>query len=51
MAGSSLKDLPYDQRPQERLERLGAPALADRELLAMILRSGTAKKRCALSGR
>ena len=44
MAGSSLKDLPDDQRPQERLERLGAPALADRELLAMILRSGTAKK-------
>ena len=44
MAGSSLKDLPADQRPQERLERLGAPARADRELLAMILRSGTAKK-------
>ena len=44
MARVSLKDLPNDQRPQERLERLGAPALADRELLAMILRSGTAKK-------
>jgi len=29
------------ERPQERLERLGAEALSDRELLAMILRSGT----------
>ena len=39
-----LKDLPKDDRPQERLQRLGAPALADRELLAMIIRSGTSKK-------
>jgi len=39
-----LKDLPKEDRPQERLERLGAPALADRELLAMIIRSGTSKK-------
>jgi DNA repair protein RadC len=28
------------ERPQERLERLGAAALSDRELIAMILRSG-----------
>ncbi|MGB0743881.1 MAG: RadC family protein [Opitutales bacterium] len=28
------------ERPQERLDRLGASALSDRELLAMILRSG-----------
>jgi len=28
-------------RPQERLERLGAAALSDTELLAMLLRSGT----------
>ena len=41
---SRLKDLPAHARPQERLERLGAPALADRELLAMIIRSGTAQK-------
>ena len=39
-----LKDLPKEDRPQERLEILGAPALADRELLAMIIRSGTSKK-------
>ena len=41
MTGVSLKDLPPEERPQERLERLGAHALADRELLAMIIRSGT----------
>jgi DNA repair protein RadC len=38
-----LKDLPASERPQERLERLGARALSDRELLAMVLRSGTSK--------
>ncbi|MDG1138716.1 MAG: DNA repair protein RadC [Opitutales bacterium] len=41
MPGVLLKDLPQQERPQERLERLGAHALADRELLAMIIRSGT----------
>ena len=39
----SIKDLPPDERPQERLEKLGAKALNDRELLAMLIRSGTAK--------
>ena len=29
------------ERPQERLENLGVEALSDRELLAMILRTGT----------
>ena len=43
-AATQLKDLPLEERPQERLERLGAGALSDRELLAMIIRSGTAKK-------
>ena len=38
-----LKDLPASERPQERLESLGARALSDRELLAMLLRSGTSK--------
>ena len=36
-----LRDLPPHERPQERLESLGATALADRELLAMLVRSGT----------
>ena len=35
-----MRDMLASERPQERLERLGAPALSDRELLAMILRSG-----------
>jgi DNA repair protein RadC len=48
---SRLKDLPQEDRPQERLERLGAPALADRELLAMIIRSGHCEKRCSCSCR
>ena len=36
-----LQVLPLGERPQERLERLGAAALSDAELLAMLLRSGT----------
>jgi DNA repair protein RadC len=35
-----LRDLPADQWPQERLERLGAAALTDTELIAILLRSG-----------
>ena len=44
VAGNTLKNLPPEERPQERLERLGAASLADRELLAMIIRSGTTNK-------
>ena len=43
-ASSLFKNLPPEERPQERLERLGASALSDRELLAMIIRSGTSEK-------
>jgi len=35
-----IKDMVASERPQERLARHGAGALSDRELLAMILRSG-----------
>jgi DNA repair protein RadC len=38
---SRIQILPIAERPQERLERFGACALSDTELLAMILRSGT----------
>lgn len=38
-----LGRLPAEQRPQERLERLGATALSDVELLALLLRSGTSR--------
>lgn len=37
----SLQQLAVHERPQERLERLGASALSDAELLAMLLRRGT----------
>lgn len=39
-----LKQLAEEGRPQERLERLGAEALSDVELLAMLLRSGSKQK-------
>lgn len=37
---SLLRDISVEERPQERMERLGAASLQDRELLAMLLRSG-----------
>ncbi|MDR2863957.1 MAG: DNA repair protein RadC [Puniceicoccales bacterium] len=37
-----LARLPSHERPQERLEKLGARALQDAELIAMLLRTGTA---------
>lgn len=36
-----LRETVLAERPQERLEKLGAGALSDTELLAMILRNGT----------
>lgn len=37
-----IKDIPEKQRPYERLERLGASALSDAELLSILIRSGRA---------
>jgi len=39
---TSLKDLPPDARPREKLLARGAAALSDGELLALLLRTGTA---------
>ena len=36
-----IRVMPAGERPQERLERFGAAALSDTELLAMLVRSGT----------
>lgn len=36
----TIKELPEDERPRERLEHYGAPALSTVELLAIILRTG-----------
>ncbi len=40
----SMKDLPPDARPREKLLARGASALSDAELLALLLRTGTAGK-------
>ena len=40
----SLRKLDPQDRPQERLEKLGPAPLTDRELLAMLIRSGTARR-------
>lgn len=39
-----LKDLPEDERPRERMMRLGAGALSHAELLAILLRTGSRKE-------
>jgi DNA repair protein RadC len=39
-----LSQLPPDARPREKLHRLGPSALADAELLALLLRTGTSKQ-------
>lgn len=40
-ANNRLLETAVTERPQERMDRLGAAALSDVELLAMLLRSGT----------
>ena len=40
-ASLTIKELPLDGRPREKLKALGAGALSDAELLAIILRVGT----------
>jgi len=39
-----LKDLPRDERPRERMMRLGAEALSHVELLAILLRTGNRRE-------
>ncbi len=38
---SAVRELPPEERPRERLARLGAEALSDAELLAVLFRTGT----------
>lgn len=40
MTGILLADIPPDERPRERMLRLGADALSDAELIALLLGSG-----------
>jgi DNA repair protein RadC len=38
--GLTIKDLPLEERPREKLKKLGAGALSNAELLAILLRTG-----------
>ena len=41
---TSVREMPEEDRPRERLTRLGPEALRDAELIAVLLRTGTAKE-------
>src|SRR5205814_2795467 len=38
---ATVRDIPADERPRERLEKYGAETLSTTDLLAIILRTGT----------
>jgi DNA repair protein RadC len=40
----TIKDLPLDERPRERLMKYGSASLSEAELLAIILRVGTVQE-------
>jgi len=40
----SIRELPKDLRPREKLSKFGASALSDEELLAVIFGSGTKER-------
>ena len=42
--GKTIKELPEDERPREKLLKYGADKLSDTELLAILLRTGTKGK-------
>lgn len=44
--GKAIREMPDEDRPYEKYQRLGAEALNDAELLALILRSGTKGTNC-----
>lgn len=41
MSSLKIKDLPREARPRERMQKYGAAALSDAELLALLIRTGT----------
>ncbi len=44
MAKNKIKDLPESERPREKMLALGPDKLSDRELLAILIGSGTKEK-------
>lgn len=48
----TLRDVPHDERPRERMMRYGAEALSHSELIAILLRTGTKRESAVhLAGR
>ena len=47
----TIKNLPMEERPREKMFLRGAGALTDAELLAILLRTGTASKSALAIGR
>ncbi|NDL67951.1 RadC family protein [Anaerotalea alkaliphila] len=41
VGGTTIKEMPFSERPYEKLEQYGPQVLSDAELLAIIIRSGT----------
>jgi DNA repair protein RadC len=41
LVSTSVREMPEEERPRERLEQVGAEALRDAELLAILFRTGT----------
>ena len=39
-----FKEIPFTERPRERIERLGAKAMRDEELLMLIIGSGNSSR-------
>lgn len=48
---ASIKEMPEDERPQEKMVRFGAKCLSNAELLAIIIRTGTRKATSVEVGR
>lgn len=48
---ASIKEMPEDERPQEKMVRFGAKSLSNAELLAIIIRTGTRKATSVEVGR
>ena len=44
MSNYRMKDVPITERPRERLRKNGREELTDRELIAIILKTGTKDK-------
>ena len=48
MNNYKIKSLPVNERPRERMKKVGVENLTDSELLAIILKTGTKDKSVAL---